>query len=256
MFAANVFQNLINISFKVITPGGRQFALLDQGLFYRKECGLLYQGLILEGISGTGKTSVFEALTTHNKMKLIPAKSRLLLSEHHTQRILEIEEQKGVLTPQHHLALMDQLVTFVEILHHRTCHREWNSDHVQEHDLFYLFERFHLTHVFRFSHMNWSLVAPIDDRLNALGAKLCMLTVNAESLETRLFSRKHECWLNYLKQYGNSPVEVVETLMLRQQLALNLTEQSSLPTLVVDTSDNSIEQVTEQLAAECLPSVQ
>jgi len=216
----------------------------------------LYQGLILEGISGTGKTSVFEALATHTKMKLIPAKSRLVLSEHHTQRILELEEKKGLLTPQHHLALMDHLVTFVEILNNRTCHRGWDSDHVQEHDLFYLFERFHLTHVFRFAHMSWPQVASIDDRLNALGAMLCLLTVNAENLEKRLFSRKNKCWLNYLKQYGNTPAEVVETLMLRQELALKLTERSSLPVLIVDTSDNSIEQVTELIAAECLPSVQ
>ncbi len=216
----------------------------------------MYQGLILEGISGTGKTSVFEALATHRSMQLVPAKSRLLLSEHHTQRILELEEQKGLLTPQHHLELMNQLVTFVEILSNRTSHRGWYSDRVQEQDLFYLFERFHLTHVFRFAHMNWSQVANIDHRLSTLGAVICLLTVNAENLEKRLFSRKHECWLNYLKQYGNTPAEIVDTLMRRQQLALELAKRSSLPTLVIDTSDNSIDQVTELIAHECLPSVE
>ena len=237
----------------IITPGDRQVPLLDQGLFYRKERSQLYKGIILEGISGTGKTSVFEALANHKKMQSIPAKSRLILSEHHTQRILELEEQKGILTPPHHIELLDQLVAFMEHLDHRTTHRGWHSEYVQEQDLFFLFERFHLTHVFRFPYMHWSQVVDIDHRLKPLGAVLCLLTVNGEILENRLFSRRHECWLNYLKQYGDSPSQIVETLMKRQKMAQELAVLSTLPTLVIDTSDNTIDQVTEYIAAKCLP---
>lgn len=213
----------------------------------------MYQGIILEGISGTGKTSVFEALANHKKMQSIPAKSRLILSEHHTQRILELEEQKGILTPQHHTELLDQLVAFIEHLNLRTSHRGWQSDHLQEQDLFFLFERFHLTHVFRFPYMNWSQVVAIDHRLKSLGAVLCLLTVNAETLEKRLFSRRHECWLNYLKQYGDSPSDIVNTLINRQKVAQELAALSSLPTLAIDTSDNTIDQVTDLITTECLP---
>lgn len=213
----------------------------------------MYQGIILEGISGTGKTSVFDVLVKHNKMQSIPAKSRLILSEHHTQRILELEEQQGILTPRHHTELLDQLITFMESLNNRTTRRGWNSDHVQEQDLFFLFERFHLTHVFRFPYMDWSHVADIDRRLKPLGTVLCLLTVNAETLEKRLFSRRHECWLNYLKQYGNSPTEIVNTLLNRQKMARELAALSSLPTLVIDTSDNTIDQVTDLIVAKYLP---
>mgnify|MGYP001100720156 CR=1 FL=1 len=213
----------------------------------------MFQGIILEGISGTGKTSVFEALIKHEKVQSIPAKSKLILSEHHTQRILELEEQQGILTPEHHTELLDQLVAFIEQLNHRTTHRGWHSDHLQEQDLFFLLERFHLTHVFRFPYMNWSQVVVIDHRLESLGAVLCLLTVNAETLEKRLFSRRNECWLNYLKQYGNSPSEIVDTLITRQKVAQELTALSSLPALVIDTSDNTIDQVTHLIATECLP---
>lgn len=213
----------------------------------------MFQGIILEGISGTGKTSVFESLAKHEKIQLIPAKSKLILSEHHTQRILELEEQQGILTPQHHIELLDQLVAFMEQLNHRTTHRGWHSDHLQEQDLFFLFERFHLTHVFRFPSMNWSQVVAIDHRLKSLGTFLCLLTVNAETLEKRLFSRRNKCWLNYLKQYGASPSEIVDTLLNRQKVAQELTALSSLPTLVIDTSENTIDQVTNLITTECLP---
>lgn len=214
----------------------------------------MYHGIILEGISGTGKTTVFESLLTHDKINSMPSKSKLALSEHHTQRVLELEEQLGRLLPQHHIELLDELVTFVEIRSKRTSHRGWDSSLVQEHDLFYIFERFHLTHVYRFPYMRWHHVANIDERLKNLGAKMCLLTVNAEALEERLYSRRNECWLNYLKQYGKSPAEIISTLMGRQQLALELTIKSSLPSLVIDTSDTSIFQITETIASEFLLS--
>ena len=55
------------------------------------------QGLILEGISGTGKSSVLRALLRHDFFVQKPFFSSLVLSEHHTQRVLEaIEKERAI----------------------------------------------------------------------------------------------------------------------------------------------------------------
>lgn len=207
----------------------------------------MYNGIVLEGISGTGKTSVFDGLTKHYRWLGLPVKSRLTLSEHHTQRVLELQEKAGTLMPQHHIQLLDELTTFIESLQQRTRNRGWGTPSAEEHDLVYLLERFHLTHVFRFHYMHWDQVKHIDDRLCRLGATLCLLTVNAQTLEERLFSRQNQCWLNYLAQYGNGPAEIVDTLRKRQELAVELASRSSLPKIIIDTSHTSIDQVVDTL---------
>lgn len=208
----------------------------------------MYQGLIIEGISGTGKTAVLESLMNHPYIKNIPAMSRMVLTEHHTQRTLELLEQRGLLEPSHHLSLMNDVITFIESLHQRTVSREWDHLDFQEQDFLFFLERFHLTHVFRFPHMSWDHVADIDHRLKQLGTILCLLTVSAETLEKRLFSRRNECWLNYLKRYGNTKTAVVDSFMNTQQIAVNLGELSNLPLIRLDTTDLSADDVADAVA--------
>jgi thymidylate kinase len=211
----------------------------------------LYQGLILEGISGTGKSAVLESLLAHPHMQQLPALSRLVLTEHHTQRVLEILEQQEVLDSTHHISLLEDLVSFIERMQSRTSSRGWNEPGLQSYDLFFLMERFHLTHVFRFPDMNWNQVAHIDQRMRKIGAVLCLLTVDADILEERLFSRENTCWLRYLKRYGETPDAVVNAFMQRQTLAIRLAEQSSLPSIQLNTSHLSIAELTEALV-RCL----
>ena len=205
----------------------------------------VYNGLIIEGISGTGKSELLHDLVDHPRFTSLPTHSRLILSEYHTQRVLELKENQHRLTIQDHLDLLDQHVTTVEKLQKNTLARGWNMPELDESDLFFIFERFHLTHVFRFPYMKWHHVASIDERLSHLGAKLCILTVEADILEERLFLRKNQCWLQYLSQYGNTPGEIVAFLMNRQRILLELIQKTCLPVLQMDTSHQSIESLSE-----------
>ena len=223
-------------------------------LLLRKGCDLLYQGLILEGISGTGKSAVLESLLAHSHIQNFPALSRLVLTEHHTQRVLEILEQQETLDSTHHISLLEDLLCFIERMQSRTSARGWNESGLQPYDLFFLMERFHLTHVFRFPDMNWNKVAHIDQRMRKIGAVLCLLTVDADILEERLFSRQNTCWLNYLKRYGETPDDVVNTFMQRQTLAVQLAEQSCLPLIQLNSSHMSIAELTDALVRFLLPA--
>jgi thymidylate kinase len=194
------------------------------------------RGLIIEGISGSGKTSVLKALLQHKQTEKNWAHSQLVLTEYHTQRVLEGKEQQGSLEPGDHLALLEELVAFIEGLELRRRERGWAQGAPAESDFFFVLERFHLTHVFRFPYMNWEMVKPLDQRLKNLNAAIILLTVKAKILEKRLFARRHACWLNYLHRYGSTPAAIVDTFMQRQQLAVDLAARSSLPVITIDTS--------------------
>ncbi|MEN1758993.1 hypothetical protein [Anoxynatronum sibiricum] len=217
----------------------------------------MYQGIILEGISGSGKTEVLQALLHHPLLNTLSAASRLILTEHHTQRVLELQEQRRRLQPEDHIALLEELTSFIEGCAARTLGRGWNENQLASHDLFFLLERFHLTHVFRFPHMKWDHVKEVDQRLKPLGTILCLLTVDAETLEKRLFSRQHTCWLQYLKQYGDTPAAIVDTFMKRQEEARRLSQSSCLPILEINTSSKTASTVAQQIITTLsLPAVE
>ncbi|SMP44126.1 hypothetical protein [Anoxynatronum buryatiense] len=217
----------------------------------------MYQGIILEGISGSGKTEVLQALLQHPSLATLSAASRLILTEHHTQRVLELQEQQGTLQPEDHIALLEGLTAFIEGCATRTLDRGWHEHQLASHDLFFLLERFHLTHVFRFPHMQWEHVKEIDRRLKPLGTTLCLLTVDAETLEKRLFSRQDTCWLQYLKQYGDTPAAIVDSFMKRQAEARRLSQSSCLPVLEINTSEATASTVSQQIISTlCFPAVE
>jgi hypothetical protein len=223
--------------------------------FNRKEAFRLFQGLIIEGISGSGKTSVMEKMLVHPCMQQSAALSRIILTEHHTQRVLELKEQQGLLQTSDHIDLLDGITTFLEGMHQKIVSRDWSSPILDDAGLFFVLERFHLTHVFRFPYMQWHHVESIDRRLLHLGAQHCLLTVNAAVLEERIFTRASDCWLNYLKRYGNTPSEIIDTYMQRQQQAIELSHKSCLPLIQLDTSALIIEEIVDALFQQLFPMV-
>ena len=71
-------------------------------------------GLILEGIAGSGKSSVLRALTTHEVWTRKPHLSSIVLSEHQTQRALEAKERREGLQIEDHLDLLAEIVGMLE----------------------------------------------------------------------------------------------------------------------------------------------
>ncbi len=215
----------------------------------------MFQGLIIEGISGSGKTSVMEKMLVHTRMRQSTALSRIVLTEHHTQRVLELKEQQGLLQTRDHIDLLDGITTFLEGMQQKVVSRGWSPPILDDAGLFFVLERFHLTHVFRFPYMQWHQVQSIDQRLLHLGAQHFLLTVNAAVLEERIFTRASACWLNYLKRYGNSPSEIIDAYMQRQQQVIELSHMSCLPLIQLNTSNLTIEEIVEALFQQLSPMV-
>lgn len=197
-------------------------------------------GLILEGICCAGKTSVLRALIGSPQFTEKGFVSSLVLSEHHTQRILEKKEREQGLTTSDNVTLLQHQVAFLESLGQRLEPMEWLDRNRTGQRFCYLLERFHLTHVCHYPHMSWDHVEDIDRRLAAQGCKLCLLTIDDATIEQRLVLNRNEEWKQYVKKYGSSAGEIVAHYSRQQRMMINLCNASMLEFVEIDTSKMTV----------------
>lgn len=205
-------------------------------------------GLIIEGICGTGKTTVVHALTKSAPFVQKSYPSSIVLSEHHTQRVLERKESLEGLTPGDHLELLEFYVQFFEKVHERSSRMEWSARNRTNHHLPFLLERFHFTHVFHYG-LAWEHVRSIDERLAKINCKVCILEINETDMEQRIILERDAGWQKYIHQFGNSNIEIVDYYKKRQNLLLGLLQRTKLEWLKINTSEISVDEIVPQLIA-------
>mgnify|MGYP003591832669 CR=1 FL=1 len=196
-------------------------------------------GLILEGICGTGKTTLFRSITQSPQFSRRTALTAMAMSEHHTQRVLEEKERKEGLCLADNLSLLDSHVSYLELLNRRLAQMKWCENKRTNMRICYLLERFHFTHVCHYSHVAWENVQPIDARLARLNGKLCLLTVDESKLEERILAGRDAGWHEYLKTHGQTMPEIVGHYVEQQRRLIDLCARSSLPTVILNTSELS-----------------
>ncbi len=204
-------------------------------------------GLILDGVCGTGKTTLFRALQQSEAFSHRSFLSVIALSEHQTQRVLERKERDTGLATDDNVALLDQHVSYLETVQNRLNQMEWCQNNRTNMRIPYLLERFHFTHVHHYNHMSWSDVEDIDRRLAELNCKLCLLTVDDSILADRIISGRNAEWRNYLSRYGETDDEILEYFAEQQKLLRALCDESELDTLIVDTTKASVEDTLDQV---------
>ena len=111
----------------------------------------------------------------------------------------------------------------------------------------YVFERFHFTHVYHYPHINWNHVETIDHRLGKLNCKLCLLTIDDSILAKRIIHGRDSGWREYLKRYGENDEEIVAYYVKQQNLLRDLCRKSVIETIIIDTTNLSIEETLERM---------
>ncbi len=200
-------------------------------------------GLIIEGISGTGKTALLNSLIKSTDFRDKKYPSSIILSEHQTQRVLERKERDEGLCISDNIELLDSHLSYLEALDNQLAQMQWCRSKQVHMRIPYILERFHFTHVYHYNHISWEDVEKIDLRLSAINCKLCILTLTSKLLEKRLFYGRDEAWSNYLKRYGDSNEKILEYFIEQQDQLIELAGKSRLETLIIDASIFSIDAI-------------
>jgi len=204
-------------------------------------------GLILEGICGSGKTTILHSLLRSERFVLRSFPSSIVLSEHQTQRVLERKERETGLTPEDNVGLLEQHVSYLEAARDRLTQMEWCENKRTNMRVPYLLERFHFTHVCHYSHVTWEHVSPIDHRLAKLDCKLCLLVIPDELLRERIITGRDSAWHDYLKRYGATDEEILQYYTTQQNILRDLLARSELETRIIDTGAATIDQAMTQV---------
>ncbi len=191
-------------------------------------------GILLEGIPGSGKSSVFEGLRQAKRVCSRPEPSRHYYSEHATQRVLELAAHRGEFGPRDHLAHLEGILDEIARKRESLLSRGFEPD--GESGFLYILERFHLTHAAYYPYLDWDFLFPLDARLAEMGCRLCLLTVNARALEERIFRDRWPGWLDYVRRYGETRGGIIEHYLRQQDEYLHMAKMSAMECIVEDTS--------------------
>jgi len=193
----------------------------------------MVRGVILEGLSHSGKTSTLNALKRiHTLEEENAERSLIVLGEHYSQ-ILNNENGRYVrLNRDEHLSLLKERVGMIEQLNEWACKLgEWGR---VSRGLFFVFERFHLNHRHGFPEYDTGEIRKLEERLCELGAKTVLLTVSPEIVEERIQQRSPGEWTGFTKDQIR---EEAEKYIEMQEKLLLCSRESIVPTIHINTDN-------------------
>ena len=216
-----------------------------------------FRAVVLEGVAGSGKSSLLRALLAHPRFVKRAGSSSLVLTEHHTQRVLEALGPRSSLRVEDHLELLGGHVDYLTRVASRLDRMtRWKQGRLENQRFVAIVERFHLTHVLNYAHLEWRDVSDLDRQLTRIGAVLGVVTASPKELRARLSSRGPD-WGTFLSEPGQrrhlpeaaSPTERADYFIAQQAALRELAACSSMTRVEIDTSALVPEAAAERVLA-------
>jgi len=191
------------------------------------------RGIILEGYSHAGKTSVLKALKLLQAQDKTSERSIIVLSEHYSQVLNNVHGQLKCLNRDEHLRVLRDRVNMLKQLNEWATYLGPDASQASR-GIFFILERFHLNHRVAFPLDSKYEIEKIESELLLLGAKCALLTVSPEIIEQRMQSRTPYEWKNKTKEEIRKSADefMLTQTELRKQSSLSL-----VPTLEINTDN-------------------
>jgi thymidylate kinase len=200
-----------------------------------------FRGIILEGYSNAGKTSVLKSLKQLQANDDYAERSVVVLSEHYSQVLHRLNGELRTLNPKEHLQLLKDRVMMLKKL------SGWARELGQvqrSKGIFFILERFHLNHRVAFSDSLMDEIKQIEAELFGMGARCALLTISPENAEKRLKSRNPEEWAELKEE----EVKMACDLLIKQQQEFRRQAKDSIiPTIVINTDNKDWETYAKQI---------
>lgn len=212
-------------------------------------------GLILEGVSATGKSTLFQLLQEHPAF--VAREAKMALPEAYTERSIEHLTHVDL---EASLLLLTHLTDTVGGLDRRWSESQFGRGNHELLALAFLFERFHLSHAVWYNSGRFAAYRSIDEILRFLGGRLVLCVVEEGSIPEKIASTRllrDRQWREYLDERIATPAltmdpseddrRVVIFNLRQQKEMLAMATQSLLPTLILDTTHGEWLKYAEQI---------
>jgi thymidylate kinase len=143
----------------------------------------MIKGIILEGLSCSGKTSIFRELKKNLATNAESERSLVALGEHYSQALQKVNESYVLTQRDEHLKLLESRISIIENLFKYA--NSLGPASIRSRGLFFIFERFHLNHLMSYESYDKDEFVKLENRLLKLNSKCILLEAPVNELEER-----------------------------------------------------------------------
>jgi len=205
----------------------------------------MIRGVIIEGLSTTGKSSVFSAIKRLHSQEHHNEKTIVAISEHYSQVLHSFQGVLRAMDKDEHIQLLNRHVDYLE--------QQYNWIHSLGHSkpsngIFYVLERFHVNH--RAAFMNAPEIECLENKLSRMNARCILLTLSDDAVKPRYIESRGENWKSYVMNNHSTESEACQKFLENQETLRLCAKQSLIPTLEINTDEANWNSYAKQILME------
>ncbi|HET9129842.1 MAG TPA: hypothetical protein VFO86_02775 [Terriglobia bacterium] len=180
--------------------------------------------ILIEGVSGSGKSQTLQALMHHKEFPALLGSGRVFPEEDTFGEVMSELQQPGISNERR----LRRLTHTLELIEGQAVSTRGRSG--------FVLERFHLSYYVLLP--EWNLYADFDARLARLNCLIVLLSIPEEDIATRCLDRKDRAGTSWTKDmiahYG-SRESVLDAIIQSVRKRRNAAQMSRLPLIEIET---------------------